>query len=42
MGWVKSGERTFSAKEFDLRARRAATVVASFGLARGDGVSFLR
>lgn len=39
MGWVKSGERTFSAEEFDLRARRAATVVASFGLARGDGVA---
>ena len=39
MGWIKSGERTFSAEEFDLRARRAATVVAGFGLTRGDGVA---
>ena len=39
MGWIKSGNRTLDATGFDERARRAATVLESFGLAKGDGVA---
>ncbi len=40
MGWIKSGERILSAAEFDQRARRAAGVIAGFGVGKGDGVAF--
>lgn len=40
MGWIKSGERTLSATEFDQRARRAAGVISGFGVGKGDGVAF--
>lgn len=40
MGWIKSGDRTLQAADFDQRARRAATVIASFGVGKGDGVAF--
>ena len=39
MGWIKSGNRTVTAEEFEQRARRAATVISSFGVAKGDGVA---
>ena len=39
MGWIKSGNRTFTAEEFDARARRAATVIAGFGVNKGDGIA---
>lgn len=40
MGWIKSGNRILSAAEFDQRARRAAGVIAGFGVGKGDGVAF--
>ncbi|PZQ65074.1 MAG: long-chain fatty acid--CoA ligase [Phenylobacterium zucineum] len=39
MGWIKSGERTFTAEAFNDRCRRAATVLEGFGLTKGDGVA---
>jgi len=39
MGWIKSGERTLTAEDFNDRARRAATVIEGFGVAKGDGVA---
>ena len=39
MGWIKSGERTVTAAEFDERARRAASVIEGFGVGKGDGVA---
>lgn len=39
MGWIKSGNRTYTAAEFDVRARRAASVIAGFGVGKGDGVA---
>ncbi len=39
MGWIKSGELTLSAEQFDNRARRAASALASLGLGAGDGVA---
>ncbi|MFM8498761.1 MAG: acyl-CoA synthetase [Chakrabartia sp.] len=39
MGWIKSGNRTFTAEEFDDRTRRAASVIASFGVNKGDGIA---
>ncbi len=39
MGWIKSGTRTFTAEEFDARARRAATVITDFGVTKGDGIA---
>ena len=40
MGWIKSGNRTQTAAEFDDRARRAASAFEGFGLGRGDGIAF--
>ena len=39
MGWIKSGTRVLSGEEFDQRARRAASVIASLGLEKGDGIA---
>ncbi|WP_374529493.1 acyl-CoA synthetase [Novosphingobium sp.] len=39
MGWIKSGNRTYTAEEFDARARRAATVITDFGVSKGDGIA---
>ena len=39
MGWIQSGARRLSAAEFDERARRAASVIAGFGLQKSDGVA---
>ena len=39
MGWIQSGTRRLSAAEFDERARRAASVIAGFGLLKSDGVA---
>lgn len=39
MGWIKSGNRTFTAEEFDARARRAANVIAGFGVNKGEGIA---
>ena len=39
MGWIKSGNRTVTAEQFDARARRAANVIAGFGVAKGDGIA---
>jgi long-chain acyl-CoA synthetase len=39
MGWVSSGDRIFDAAEFNDRAARAATVLESLGVAKGDGVA---
>lgn len=39
MGWIRSGERNQTAEQFDQRVRRAATVVAGFGLKKGDGIA---
>ncbi len=40
MGWIKSGNRTQTAAEFDDRARRAASVFEGLGLGKGDGIAF--
>lgn len=40
MGWIKSGNRTLTAAEFDDRARRAASVFEGLGLGKGDGIAF--
>lgn len=39
MGWIKSGERQISSQELLDRARKAAGVLASYGLKAGDGVA---
>lgn len=39
MGWIKSGTRVLSGEEFDQRARRAASVIASLGIEKGDGIA---
>jgi len=39
MGWIKSGDVTYGADEFQDRCRRAASVIAGFGLGKGDGVA---
>jgi long-chain acyl-CoA synthetase len=39
MGWIKSGDRAFTAEAFNERCRRAATVLEGFGLTKGDGVA---
>ena len=39
MGWIKSGEREISSQELQNRARKAAGVIASYGLTAGDGIA---
>ena len=39
MGWIGSGERRITTAELDEAARRAAGVIAGYGLSKGDGVA---
>ncbi len=39
MSWIKSGQCTLTATQFEQRARRAASVLQSSGLSKGDGVA---
>ncbi len=39
MGWIKSGAQSLTASAFMERAARAASVIESFGLGKGDGVA---
>lgn len=39
MGWIKSGNHTLTADEFDQRACRAATVIGNAGVNKGDGIA---
>ncbi len=41
MNWIKSRDRHLSASEFDLRAKRAATLLESNGVGAGDGVALI-
>jgi long-chain acyl-CoA synthetase len=40
MGWIKSGNVTLTAQQFENRTRRAATVLKDCGIGAGDGVAF--
>jgi len=39
MSWIKSGDRTLTAEQFEQRTRRAATVISDMGVRKGDGVA---